>query len=58
MDHLPYTCGTSCTDEGTYEEDTELLESQTTFEEGGTNGAGGVDAGASEVDTYEVDEDE
>ncbi len=58
MDHLPYTCSTSCTDEGTYDEDPELLESQTSFEEGGTNRAGGVDAGTSEVDTYEVDEDE
>ena len=45
-------------DEGTYDEHPQLLQSLATLEQSGTDGTGGVDASASEVDAYEVDEDE
>ena len=54
----PDAGGEGSTYEGTYDEYPELLEGLTTFEDGGSDGACGVDAGARVVDAYEVDEHE
>ena len=58
MDGLPDASSQCATGEGTYDEHPNLAQCVATGEEGGTNAACGVHAGAGEVDADEVDEDE
>ena len=57
-DDLPAESCNGCTYERANDEDPEVGESLTTFEEGGTDAAGGIYARAGVVDANEVDEDQ